>query len=160
MNLISIRRLSCFHVLFFTLVSSFMFITAGWADIPTSEYPVEIQRTFYVSFNEVWDNTLEILETFDGTIIAKDKSSGLITYKISANSSGHKTFINIYIKRNQNITTTNVYVITYDCSRYTDTRFPGRRVQLLFFDIFIQKSYFMEISSLFFEKLEKKVGIK
>lgn len=144
------KKISCFLVLS-------LFVVGCGPHIPTSEYPVEVQKAFHVPFDNVWDSSLDVIETFDGTIIAKDKSSGLITCKFSADKSQSKTYINIYIRRDLQNSISNVYIIPYTSSIYTAMRLQEQGIILQFEDFSFRKDYFSEISKTFFEKLRGRL---
>jgi len=89
-------------------------ITAGWTSIPKAEYPSEIQHDFYASFDKTWDGVLEVVKILKGTIITKDKSSGVVVFSIDDNTAESKVkqiYVNIYLKSQSTTNTTLVYLI-------------------------------------------------
>lgn len=96
------------------LLIPIVFIAAGWTSIPKAEYPSEIQKDFYASFDKTWDGVLEVAKMLNGTIITKDKSSGVVVFSIdnnTAESKGKQIYVNIYVKSQSTTNTTLVYLI-------------------------------------------------
>lgn len=91
------------------LVAIFIFIVIGCANIPKSEYPVQIEREFDVSFDETWNAVLEVVKIVNGNIIETDKSSGLIVYSTRDIKPESQTYINVYLKSNPTSKATLVY---------------------------------------------------
>ena len=105
-------------------------------NIPKSDYPLEIERSFHASFDKTWDSVLEVVKTSKGTIITKDKSSGLILYSILDNKSKSQVYMNIYLKSHPNSNITVVYLTPWVRTGY----------------------YLKEIDKDFFAALEKTLG--
>lgn len=80
-------------------------------EIPQSEYPLEIEREFNASFEKTWDAVIELIKVLNGTVVATDKPSGIITYSIFDGTSRSLIYINIHIKERPSQETTNVYLI-------------------------------------------------
>jgi len=100
--------------------------------IPMSEYPLEKSRSFQASFDKAWDSVLEVVKTLDGIVINKDKSSGLILYKIFDNKSKDHVYVNVYIKNNLASMTSIVYL-----SPHAD--YYGKEIDRDFFVLLEQK---------------------
>jgi len=66
----------------FCLVSLIMiiFVCSCTQRLPRSEYPIQFKRDFNASFDKTWDAVLTVIKRTHGTIITKDKSSGLIVF--------------------------------------------------------------------------------
>jgi hypothetical protein len=125
-----ITKISCL-IFFLTILS----IGCG-PKIPTAERPAEIQRTFQASTEKVWDSVSEVIRITGGTILTKDKSSGLITYSTIAKEYQFPIYLNVYIKSAVAANTTIVYLI------------PKTR----------GGAYFEEIENDFFNKLDNNLG--
>lgn len=96
----------------FYFVILFMSIWIGCGPhIPTSQYPMEIEKIFYVSFDKTWNAVLEVVKISNGTIITNDKSSGLITYSVFDKESKSQIYMNVYLKNYPDTDTTVVYLI-------------------------------------------------
>ncbi|OQX52256.1 MAG: hypothetical protein B5M53_09075 [Candidatus Cloacimonas sp. 4484_209] len=95
------KKISYFFILF-------IFIFIGCAHLPTSEHPMEINKVFHASFDKTWDSVLEVVKTSKGIIITKDKSSGLIVYKLKS-----QIYTNVYLKDSPSTNTTVVYVVPW-----------------------------------------------
>ncbi len=93
------KKISYFFILF-------IFIFIGCAHLPTSEHPMEINRVFHASFDKTWDSVLEVVKMSRGTVIAEDRSSGLIVFSLLDS----QIYINIYLKNKPTIKTTIVYL--------------------------------------------------
>jgi hypothetical protein len=96
------------------LLIPIVFIVAGWTSIPKAEYPSEIQKDFYASFDKTWDGVLEVVKMLKGVVITKDKSSGVIVFSIDDNTVESKVkqiYVNIYVKSQSTTNTTLVYLI-------------------------------------------------
>jgi len=79
-------------------------------NLPKSEFPVKIERTFNASFDKTWDSVLNVVKQTRGKIITSDKASGLITYNIRSKASKSQIFINVYLKTlSESNNTTIVY---------------------------------------------------
>jgi len=119
------------------LIIVIVLILMGCApNIPKSDYPLEIKRSFHASFDNTWDSVLEIVKTSKGTIITKDKSCGLIVYSIIDSKSKSQVYMNVYLK---NHPTTNITVV------YLTPR--------------VRTGYYLkEIDKDFFAALEKTLG--
>lgn len=118
------------------LLIPIVFIVAGWTSIPEAEYPSEIQKDFYASFDKTWDGVLEVVKMLKGVVITKDKSSGVVVFSIdnnTAESKGKQMYVNIYLKSQSTTNTTLVYLI------------PRIKIGL----------YWGDIDSYFFKELEK-----
>jgi len=102
-------------------------------NIPKSDYLLQIKRSFRASFDKTWDSVLEVVKTSKGTIITKDKSSGLIVYSIIDSKSKTKVYMNIYLKNHPTTNITVVYLTPWVRTGY----------------------YFKEIDKDFFSALEK-----
>ena len=102
-------------------------------NIPKSDYLLQIKRSFRASFDKTWDSVLEVVKTSKGTIITKDKSSGLIVYSIIDSKSKTKVYMNIYLKNHPTTNITVVYLTPWVRTGY----------------------YFKEIDKDFFAALEK-----
>lgn len=89
-------------------VMVFVFIGIGCVHIPTSEHPIEIEKSFNASFDSVWNSVLKIVENSQGNIITEDKSSGLIVYSIFDNESRSQIYMQVYL---QNFPHTNITVV-------------------------------------------------
>ena len=137
----------------------FAFTVAGCGPkIPTSDDPVEIEKVFNASFDNVWNNSLGVIKTIGGTIITQDKSAGLVTCKFPARDSETQTYANIYIKRHpQNERTATIYVTPFTYSSYTAIKFPERNIRLEFQDISFRNDYFSDIGNAFFDGLTRKL---
>jgi len=92
-----------------------IFFTAGWSSIPKSDCPAEIKKDFPSTFDQVWEAVFEVVKNLRGTVIAKDKSSGLIVlyYNVCDSERNHELkqiYINVYIKSQSNANITSVYM--------------------------------------------------
>jgi len=146
-----IKRSVYFGILIFLFI--LLCSTSGWAKmrLPVSEKPVKIKEVFYASFDKVWEGILEVLKFFKGTIIVKDKSSGIITYKLSP-----QKFINIYIKKTKSYV--NCFIVPYDLETRFATRYPDPKTKLNFYEILIHKNYMDSTYEIIFEKLMCKIN--
>ncbi len=91
----------------FSVIVIVLIVMGCAPNIPKSDYPLEIKRSFHASFDNIWDSVLEVVKTSKGTIITKDKSSGLIVYSINSKSKS-QVYMNVYLK---NHPTTNITVV-------------------------------------------------
>ena len=91
----------------FSVIVIVLIVMGCAPNIPKSDYPLEIKRSFHASFDNIWDSVLEVVKTSKGTIITKDKSSGLIVYRINSKSKS-QVYMNVYLK---NHPTTNITVV-------------------------------------------------
>lgn len=114
----------------------FLPILVSCANIPKSDYPAEIEKTFNASFDKTWDAVSEVVKMSKGVIITSDKSSGLVTYAIPDKETESKIYINVYLKSNPNANTTTVFL-------FSKTR---------------TGPYLKEIDRDFFEKLKTILG--
>lgn len=124
--------------LILTLVT--MFAIMGCApDIPLSQHPLEMGRSFNASFEETWNAVFEIIGP-EAVIIEEDKASGLIVYK---NKTLEKSFnTEVYV---------NVYVrVRNDSDQYRTTVYFTPHVR--------RAPYSVEIEKGFFNKLEKALA--
>ena len=94
---------------FFFLMLLLLILARCAPNIPKSEYPVRIERTFNASFDKTWNSVLNIVKQTRGKIITSDKASGLITYNIYGKASESQIFINVYLKALNESNTTMVY---------------------------------------------------
>lgn len=140
-----------------------MIITAGCAPIPTSEHFVQLQKEFPASFEEVWNSSLQVIETFDGTIITKDKSSGLITCKITGNKTEGEFYTNIFVTASQNEIPTVVFVTPYNSLTYSRNSWEGpssnskNGVITEVRNISFHKNHFINFSNTFYKRLEDEI---
>lgn len=139
-----------------------LFVVGCGPHIPTSEYPMEVEKVIHAPFESVWDNSLQVIETLEATIIAKDKSSGLISCKFPHDKSKSQTYTNIYIRSNpQNRSVVNIYLIPYDFSSYAAIRYvkypEEKGVILRFRNMSFRKNYFSDVYDMFFDKLKGKL---
>ena len=81
----------------------------GSIHLPTSEHPINIERVFHASFDDVWDSVLEVVNISNGNIITVDRPAGLIVYSIYDNELHDQAYNNVYIKSNANGDATTVY---------------------------------------------------
>lgn len=112
-------------------------------DIPTSRYPMEIERNFYASFDETWDAVLEVIKISKGSVIMQNKALGLISYGVADNQSESQTYVNVHTKSKLPSNTTTVRLTIHDRS--------GESIK------FITPSL-KEIDKDFFGKLENILG--
>ena len=128
--------------------------------IPTSRYPLEIEKVFHSPFGETWDSALEVM-TSKGTIINKDKSSGLIVYTIFDKKSKKKVYGNVYLKSHPDKNDTVVYFTQSGISE-GEAQARHRKSKkgfIWYFTPGLKSHYYLEgIGRDFFQKLERSLG--
>ena len=135
------------------------FIVGCGPEIPTVKLPAELEKEFSNSFDRVWINSLDVIESLGGSVITHDKAAGLITCKLPiASKSKNETYTNIFIRRHpQDMSSTDVDVIPFICSTYTAMSFPAYKVRLEFQDVSFKRNYFSDVGNLFFEGLTQRL---
>ncbi len=81
-------------------------------NIPTAEYPAEMERTFPHALDEVWNSVQEVIKTSNGTTINTNESAGIIVFYLMDKESKAKVYINVYMKTSTNPNITEVYLTT------------------------------------------------
>lgn len=132
----------------------------GCASIPTSEYPIEMERAFSTAFHEVWDETVGVAKDIGGSIIMEDKPSGLITYKVYDSYTGNSTYVNVYVRRHGDMMSTTVHVVPYTCSVYTGSREIEGNIKLQFEDVSFRKDFSRDASNIFLQRLERRIAAR
>lgn len=80
--------------------------------IPKKEYPLEIEKEYNTSFDRAWDSVQEVISTYNGKILHKDKDSGLILYQIKDEGMNLQFFNNLYIEKLAN-NSVKIYFFPY-----------------------------------------------
>ena len=125
------NKVGFFKKAFFFMI--FILTFACCTHVPTKETPVQIKRSFNISYDQAWDKLIEHIKKSGGKIVAEDKNSKLIVYSIKDNKEQLDLYINAYIRKLKYSRKTMVYLIPF-------TR---------------KGPYFGEFRSEIFEKLEQ-----
>jgi len=138
---------------------------AGCANIPTAESCMETQRSFTASFEDLWSRSVRTVEDLQGTVLAQDKSAGVIACKIPYDAKGPEEYVNIYIQRpNAGDRACCVYVVPYTFfvgrgqTQHVEPGKPKEILLLEFDDIYFRKDHLSEIGSAFLDTLTDYVG--
>jgi len=162
--------------LIFCLIWPCLLLAAGCEPkLATSEHPAVMEKVFLASPDRVWQYSLEVIQSQNGTVLTKDKSLGLIMCKIPDSSiAGPKSragegiwksydtkkypepfiYLNVYIKQpSAGDSTAIVYAIPYDAlSNVCFARLVPEKISA-FQDVTFRKNYESQVSNMFFEGL-------
>jgi hypothetical protein len=100
-----------FCLVFLVLVCGVSWCLSCAPDIPTAEYPAQIENVFPRSFDDVWEAVLGVVGTSAGTLITTDKPGGIIVYSIFDQESKSQLYMNVFLKRRTDSIATVVYLI-------------------------------------------------
>lgn len=153
-----------------------LFLAVGCGPkLTTSESPAVIKKDFLASPDLVWQSSLELIQRMNGTILAEDKTLGLITCKIPDSSIARPksragegiwkrvdtkqypepvVYLNVYIKQpSPGGPIATIYAIPYDVlSNVCYARVVPEKITT-FKDVTFRKNYESEVSNMFFEGL-------
>jgi hypothetical protein len=140
-------------------------LVAGCANIPGAESPMEMQKSFAASFEDLWSHSVRTVKALEGTTLAEDKPAGLIVCKIPYGAEGSDEYVNIYVRReNADKPVCCVYVVPYTFSvnrgYIQRAEAEGSKKMLLFEfdDISFRKDHLSEVGNAFLDKLTDNIG--
>jgi len=134
----------CISKPYFLIIVIFLIVIGCSPNIPKSNYPLQMKRSFHASFDNTWNAVLETVKKSEGTIITEDKSSGLIVYSFTDRKSKSQVYMNVYLKNYPTTNITEVYLIPW-----VKTNYSG---------YYLERGYYLEIDRDFFTLLEKILG--
>lgn len=140
------------------LFMSLFLLTSCHAELmgpPTLTQPVELERTFFSSFDKTWDAVIEVVNVSRGSMIVEDKSSGLIVFTLSEKIYGHPYIPSYYSEADIIATWSKVIVTIYMKGNVTENSttvylYPRVRFGLLW----------IRTAKEFFQKLRERIGNK